>query len=317
MKRLFPILLAVALVLPGLATAATRPARTSPPVPLLWEVRGEGNARLLLLGSFHLLKDGDYPLSADVERAFAQADRLVFELGPEDMASPALAGQLLQAARRRDGTRLQQELPAVQWQKLQDWSARHAMPVASLQGLQAWFVALNINLQELAGLGMRADLGLDRHLMERARAAGKTGLGLEGAHEQIALFAALDAGIQRQMLTEALEEADQGGAQMQQLYAAWRAGDDVLLWRKTGLDMRQRTPLLYEVVNAQRNRSWLGQLPQWLKAGQGTTLVVVGAMHLLGDDGLVAQLQAQGKTVRRLCTVSGCRAVMRTSGAHH
>mgnify|MGYP003453616939 CR=1 FL=1 len=78
---------------PAAATAA------SAPVPLLWEVRGAGDSRVLLLGSFHLLQDSDYPLAEDVQQAYAQADRLVFELSPEEMTSPALAGAMLAAAR--------------------------------------------------------------------------------------------------------------------------------------------------------------------------------------------------------------------------
>ena len=294
------------LALPGIGVAA----KPAPPVPLLWEVRGDADARLLMLGSFHLLKAGDYPLSADVERAFSEADRVIFELGPDEMGSPLLARQLLQAAMRKDGTRLEQTLSPAQWQGLEAWSARHALPVASLQGLQPWFVALNINLSGLADAGMRADLGLDVTLMERAKAAGKPVLGLEDGRTQIALFTTMDSRTQGQMLDEALAEAASGSRQMQALHAAWRTGNAALLWQQSGQEMRESSPALYQSLNVQRNQAWLARLPSWLEAGKGTTLVVVGSMHLLGEEGLVAQFQARGRSVRRLCTVSGCRAVM-------
>ena len=74
-------LLAVTPLLAG-AAAPKSPAK-QPPVPLLWKVSGGQGSELYLLGSFHLLKADDYPLSADVDRAFAGAQRLLFELSPE------------------------------------------------------------------------------------------------------------------------------------------------------------------------------------------------------------------------------------------
>ena len=292
-------------VLPLSARTATPPA-PAPPVPLLWEVKGQGDARLLLLGSFHLLMPGDYPLSSDVEKAYRRAGRLVFELGPVEMGSPALAGQLMQSALRTVGSRLQAELDGERWSRLQAWSAQRAMPLASLQGLQTWFVALTVNLHGLAEAGMQADLGLDRHLMQRAVGDGKAVQGLEAADAQFALLKDMEAPLQLQMLDDALEDADAGGRQLRELHAAWRRGDAAALWQGAGESMRQQTPTLYQRINVARNEQWLAQLPAWLQAGQGTTLMVVGAPHLLGEDGLVARLQSQGLTVQRVCTVAGC-----------
>ena len=54
-------------------------------------------------------------------------------------------------------------------------------------------------------------------------------------------------------------------------------------------------------LNVDRNRAWLPELRKRLDgASQDDTLVVVGAMHLLGDDGLVAVLKAKGYTVERM-----------------
>ncbi|KAG1089702.1 hypothetical protein G6F40_013261 [Rhizopus arrhizus] len=94
-------------------------AAAKPPVPLLWKVTGPGDSRLYLLGSFHLLKPQDYPLSPDVEQAFEASQRIVFELSPEDMQSPQLASRMVQAAVRTDGSELKRDLDAATWQKLQ------------------------------------------------------------------------------------------------------------------------------------------------------------------------------------------------------
>lgn len=312
--RMGALLLALLLPLPALAgerapalppAPATGAAPAARWVPMLWEVRGQEQARLLLLGSIHLLQDSDYPLPADVQQAYGQADRVVFELAPEQMLSPQLAQAMLRAGARRSG-RLQDELPAAQWQRLQQWAQRRDMPVERLQMLKPWFAALTISLQEMARAGMRAELGLDRHLMERGRVDGKSMLGLEDGLAQIALFDAMGRQEQLQMLAEALDEADSNGARFADLLASWRAGEPGAFWTQAGQPLKSAYPALYQTINVQRNQAWLAQLPQWLGQGHGTTLVVVGALHLVGSDGLVEQLQAKGYRVQRLCGAAAC-----------
>src|SRR5690554_1352626 len=63
------------------------PAAHVPPVPLLWKV-SDADSSLYLLGSFHLLKRGDYPLSSDIHLAFDAADEVVFEVAPEELDHP-------------------------------------------------------------------------------------------------------------------------------------------------------------------------------------------------------------------------------------
>jgi len=297
----------------GLPAAAQPAAPAAGWVPMLWEVRGQGQARVLLLGSIHLLQERDYPLPVDVQQAYARADRLVFELDPAQMLSPQLAQAMLGAGVRRSG-RLQDELSPAQWQRLGDWAQQQALPLERLQMLKPWFAALTISLQEMAQAGMQAELGLDRHLMGRGQADGKSVRGLEDGLAQIALFDAMGAQEQRQMLDEALDEAGSKGARFQGLLASWRGGEPGAFWAQAGQPLKSGYPALYQAINVQRNQAWLAQLPQWLAEGQGTTLVVVGALHLVGSDGLVEQLQAKGHAVERICTVRACPRQQRRQG---
>jgi uncharacterized protein YbaP (TraB family) len=99
------------------------------------------------------------------------------------------------------------------------------MALANLQGLEPWFVALLVGLDSLAQAGYDPELGLDRKLMERAGATGKTTLGLEHGSEQIAMFDAMSPAEQSETLAEALQDANDP-AQIERLHALWRAGDE-------------------------------------------------------------------------------------------
>ncbi|WMJ69869.1 TraB/GumN family protein [Stenotrophomonas sp. 24(2023)] len=303
------LLLAACALAPLAATArnapAAAPASAAPPVPLLWKVTGLGDSKVYLLGSFHLLTPKDYPLSADAEQAFDAAKRLVFELSPEDMQSPQLASRMVQAAIRTDGSELKRDLDAPTWQKLQAYAAANRLPLEQMQGMQAWFVGLSISVSQMQKMGLDPALGLDRHFMDAAAKAGKAASGLEDIDTQIGTLAGMGPNEQRQMVAEALDQADKGDEQSRALHEAWRRGDDRYLWNTMAVQMKQQYPQLYQRINTGRNDAWLPKLVPYLQAGQGTTLVVVGSLHLLGSDGVVEKLRAKGYKVERVCT--GCK----------
>lgn len=305
-RMLSPVLMISLLLGSGVVQARgdAPAAKATPPVPLLWKVTGPGDSRLYLLGSFHLLRAQDYPLAADVDQAFAASKRVVFELSPQDMQSPQLTQKMLQAAVRTDGTELKRDLDPATWSKLQAYATANNLPFAQLQGMKPWFVGLTITLGQFTKMGLDPNLGLDRHFMQRAAAAGKPTSGLEDIDTQVGVLSGMSAAEQQQMVAEALDQADKADAEGRKLHDAWRRGDDKLLWTSMAAQMRGQYPQLYKRINTDRNDAWVPKLQQYLQAGQGGTLVVVGTLHLLGDDGVVDKLKAKGFTVERVCT--GC-----------
>lgn len=275
-------------------------AQAEPPRPLLWKV-SDANNSLYLLGSFHLLKEEDYPLAASTGAAFADAEALVFELPPSELNAPALAEKMQKAALRVDGTTLQQSLPPETWRKLEDFGKSRGMAITGLQGYESWFVTLVVSMVEMQRLGLKPELGLDRHFSTLAVNAGKPTAGLETGEQQIALFDGMSATQQLQLVQDTLEDMDKSEDRINELHALWRAGDAEALFAQTGGEMKAKYPQLYARLNSDRNRAWIPELRKRLDgASQDDTLVVVGAMHLLGEDGLVAALKAKGYTVERM-----------------
>ena len=165
--------MALLLAFPG--PAAPSPAMQPAPVPLLWKVSDADNS-LYLLGSFHLLRKDDYPLAPEVDAAFADAESLLFEIAPSEMASPALATAMGQAALRTDGTRLDADLPEATAARLQVWLDANAATLQSsglnaqtLQLFEPWFVGLTVSMLGMAELGPQD--GHLKDLVARADAA--------------------------------------------------------------------------------------------------------------------------------------------------
>ena len=280
-----------------------------PPLPLLWQVSDADNT-VYLLGSFHLLKADDYPLSSDVNEAFADAEAVVFEMPPEEMNSPQLPVQMMQAAVRTDGTTLDDELPADTAARLHEWEAANSIALQAsgltperIQMFEPWFVGLMISMTEMARQGLDPKLGLDQHFIDAAAIAGKRTGGFETAAQQIAFLDGMDREEQLQFIDEALAQV--ANDDLQALHAYWRDGDAAAIWNEMGADMRDRYPKLYRHINVERNDAWLPKIEQMLAApGTDDVLVVVGALHLLADDGVVEKLRAKGYEVERIC--GGC-----------
>ena len=270
------------------------------PKPLLWKV-SDANNSLYLLGSFHMLKTTDYPLAKSTDMAFDDAEQLYFELSPEEMNNPALGQKMAQAAMRTDGKTLQQSLSAETWKKFEVSAAKNNLPAANFQGFEPWFVALILSVTEMQKVGLNPALGLDKHFMDRAAKAGKPAKGLETGASQIAIFDNMGVKQQEQFLLDALDESADMKKKIDELHSTWRNADDKALFNIMAKEMNQKYPELYQTINLDRNKAWLPKLEAMLKDNdKDDVMVVVGSLHLVGDDGVVKMLKTKGFKVERL-----------------
>ena len=284
------------------APGATIPAK-APPVPLLWKVSDRDNA-VYLLGSFHLLKPDDYPVSPDIDRAFAESDKVVFEVPPEQMLDPAMAQKFLAAAGYADGRTLSQVLPSAMREKFNRILAQRGASIAQFDAYEPWFVNLSLMLGVSQQMGFRPEKGLDQVLMQQALTGGKSTGGLESIDLQLAVLDSTPMDEQVKSLKEFLDKPTDMPGMLSDLHDAWRDGDLARLDTLTREEMRDKTPETYRIVNVERNEAWVPQIRQMLDGQKkGDTLVVVGALHLLGEDGVVEKLRAKGYAVERVCSV--------------
>ncbi len=289
----FGLPLAVALLFTAQAVAA-------PPTPLLWKIE-KGEATVWLLGSIHAMRGDDYPLAPEVEAAFADAERLVFELAPDEATSPALAGQMLGIAAFDDGRDLLQVLGPGDYAKVERALAAQGVPAAAMRGFEPWFVGLTLALGAASRAGFDSGNGLDLTLMRRARVAGKPSSGLETAAEQLGALDATPMAEQVLGLRRSLETPEAIVDDVRRLHRLWRAGDVSGLERAT-IEELAGQPQTYRLIVSDRNRRWLPQIERFAHDANGDdTLVVVGALHLIGADGEIALLESKGYRVERVC----------------
>jgi uncharacterized protein YbaP (TraB family) len=217
------------------------------------------------------------------------------------MRSPDLPRKMMAAGMLQGGPTLAQRLRPETLRRLQAYCQQRGLSFEQWSQFEPWMVALVIGLSEASRLGYEPGKGLDQYLIARAEAAGKPGSGLESADDQIAALDSMSAAEQEQSLLEALDDVDGMQARMEALHADWRRGDEAAIEKLMNSELKSTYPQLYKRINVDRNTAWVPKLRRFLDApGRDDTLVVVGAMHLVGPDGVVAKLRAGGYRVERL-----------------
>jgi uncharacterized protein YbaP (TraB family) len=154
-----------------------------------------------------------------------------------------------------------------------------------------------VSAMQLQQAGLDINLGLDKYFFDKAQKAGKAIIGLETAEYQIDRFDRMPESLQEQLLRSTLDELDAQGRELTAIVNAWQRGDAASM-EKTLLSGFKRYPSAYQSLIVERNNNWMPQIEKCL--GQATPcLVVVGAAHLVGPDGLLTLLQKKGFKVEQ------------------
>jgi uncharacterized protein len=265
----------------------------------LWSVQDEARpGTLLLLGSVHLLRAEDHPLPAAVREAYDRAGRIAMELDPAELEPAVSQAVLERVGVMAPGRSLPEVLDAAQWQQAESLAAAAGLSLQPVAALEPWFAALTLYVAALANAGFDPALGVEQQVVDWAKRDGKPVTGLETFEQQVSIFKELELDVQRELLLKTLEELPDMPADAATLVAEWRAADDAALAGKLESEFEGHEALRERLVGA-RNRAWLDALDVLLDA-EGVTLVVVGALHLVGPDGLPALLEARGLEVKPL-----------------
>ena len=282
---------------PGAAQLA--PGPNAPPAAtdrgLVWKIRGPGGGTVFLAGSIHLLRAGDAALPAAIEQAYGEAERLVMEIDLDDIDPAAAAAFTQQHATYGPGDGLRRTLGERRWQRARVEFERLGLELATLDRLEPWAVALLYSVSSLARLGFEPALGVEEQLKTRALADDKPIGGLETLEYQLGLFDALPPADQARLLELTLDDTAGSLREADALTRAWREGDERALARLLLREYR-RFPGLYEPLVHGRNRNWVPQVEALLRETDDT-LLIVGAMHLVGERGLIALLRERGLVV--------------------
>jgi hypothetical protein len=264
---------------------------------LVWALRGEHNT-VYIAGSVHLLRPDGAPLPAPLEHAYREAESLLMEIDLDDL--DPTAGARFTAAHAVYGAdrSLRDAIGEARWKKTADLAQQLGLPLAVIERFEPWAVALLLSVAQLQQAGLSIEAGVEQQLLRRASADAKPINGLETLEQQLQLFDGLDEAAQIRFLEMAVDDAASVSAQLDSIDAAWRAGHEQDLAQLLR-DEYARFPELFQLLVDRRNAAWIEPL-RALLGRRDDVLVVVGALHLVGDGSVIDMLRRAGLEPERL-----------------
>jgi uncharacterized protein YbaP (TraB family) len=229
--------------------------------------------------------------------AFEASKRLVLEIDLNTTSAENAQRVTLEKAVYRDGTSLPQNISEDTYQLAARRATQLGIDMRLLNPMKAWFAALTLIAIKLQAIGLDPSLGVDRYLATEAKRHGKPTSGLETLEFQIGLLDQLSKKDQELMLRETVGELDLLDQNINDIVRSWIDGNDALL-AKLLLAGMMEYPEVHQKIVVERNRRWLPEIEKLLQQGSGA-MVVVGAAHLVGQDGVIEMLKAKGYSVEQ------------------
>lgn len=260
--------------------------------PALWSAT-KGEQQLWLFGSVHLAdaRLGDLP--SPLLQRLAQSEQLYLEVDPDTITPALLAPYLTLADNETWQARLGKPLATELEQHIDK------LGLAQLKQLAPWFAAMQLSQINAQRLGFSSSQGVDMQLLRLAKQQQVPVTGLEPPTLVFELLSSLPGRqLEQDFVRHTLAEQEQLARQLDRLLTTWQSGDEQALM---ALLHDEQSPELSAFIEQElllaRNQHWLAKLKQ--QAPQ-KALLVVGALHLYGEHGLLQLLQQAGYQVKKV-----------------
>jgi hypothetical protein len=267
---------------------------TSDAKSFIWKVEKDGR-EAYIGGTIHLLRSQDLNSLTPYEAVYQKADTLVFEVDGDEMMSAAF--KMSQMGMYQDGRTLAQALRPDVFAQLKQFCERHKFPLEPMMSMKPAMVNVTIAM----GIMMRAGFnqqGIDSIFTLRAKRDNKPRLALETVDDQLnALFNHNED--PNALILATIKDGDKADTMIIKMVEGVFNGDTQLFEKEFLQPMKQEMPGFYDSLIVKRNNNWMPKIEAMLQTPQ-VEFVLVGALHLVGDIGIIEQLQSRGYKVTQL-----------------
>ena len=134
----------------------------------LWRVRSKNNV-VYLLGSIHYLKPQSYPLAQEMEAAFKDAKKMIFEINLES-AEGGRAQQLMALKGiYTDRTTLKDHVAPATYALAEKQLKELGLDIQIFNQFKPWFAAVTVLALKLQAMGFDPGKGIDQYFFRKAK----------------------------------------------------------------------------------------------------------------------------------------------------
>ena len=286
----------------ALVTSCSTPTDNEDTSPsFLWEVSSDTNT-VYILGSVHVATADIYPLAEAIENAYEVADYLVVEIDTNAVSTSEMTTLLMEKGMYPSGESLRDnvsdDLYSRLSQRLRELDSRGLL-LSSMNLFEPWVVATTITELDYMELDYEVEYGIETHFLDKAEADGKDILELESAEFQLDIFDSMSYELQIIMLEDAVDNPVTEDV-MEALFEAWSTGDTIKMEQMVfeGIEEDENYRIFSNIIIDERNFQMVDKIEQYLQDDE-TCFVVVGAGHLVGENGIINLLDSKGYTVQQ------------------
>ena len=269
------------------------------PNPMFYAAH-KGGETVYLFGSIHAADKSFYPLPEKIETAFQSSQALAVEVDIRNIDQMKLTTYILSNGMYPEGMTLEKAL-GDRAEEFKAYCEKEGIPWQQMNPMRPWMASMFLSQMVIQKTGIDPSLGLDLYFMNKA--GDREIISLETMESQLETFSGVPEEVQILSLLEGIDEEEDPVKSLKELTRLWKKGERGPL-EENIFESRLEKPELepyYTALFDVRNRGMEEGIEKALARDEISTLfVVVGAGHLLGDQGLVELMKQKGYEVERL-----------------
>jgi uncharacterized protein len=266
---------------------------------LLWTISGNKLKKTsYLFGTDHKIPASFLDSINGIYKCFNQSEIVVGEVVINNSDA---TNQLLKKSRLPVGKNLHNYMTDVEFAKTDSViSETLNINLEQLSVMKPFFILMMYENEFYNRLfGKNDEFQVDSYFQIAGREKGKRVTGLETIQKQLEiLYDSISPERQAKMLVESIENTDSLKSDALQLFSLYKSGnlDELLKFSLREESAASFNESEFKMYLDNRNAVWMKQIPSLLNSN--SCFIAVGAMHLVGEKGLISLLRQSGYTVK-------------------
>lgn len=277
---------------------------------MIYKITKENSDNVIyLFGSMHISKKDTYPLSDTVMKAYSDSDFLACEfdltLYKDDMEKSM---ELLSKLVYTDGTTIKDHISNELYDKLVKYLKENYFYNEKFDYYKPYFFN-SIITEFMYNKAKFTETGIDEYFLNKAKKDKKEILEVESYDYQMDLLLSFSDDYYAMELESLLEDEKKSLDSLEELYEAWKNGDVNKILKSNEIDEEDLEEYTEEELSMMedcnnkiltvRNKNMTDKLIQYFEDDKDV-FFMVGALHLVGDDGICSLLKDKGYKVELL-----------------
>lgn len=263
----------------------------------VWKVSKDSN-HFYIAGTIHALSKSDYALPKEYEEAYLNSELIVFEADTNKLSQKSFSYLINTKTRYKKNDSLDNYLDNDTKEKLIKYLSANNILYKNIKNLKPGILSIYLTSLELKKLKLTA-LGVDAYYSLKAKEDNKKIKYLESIYKQLDFLSSMSKGYESEFVNYTLKDLKNIKKQFFLMKKAWRSGNMVELKRISLDPWVNDFPLLYENLLIKRNKAWMKKILKMSKTKE-VEFILFGALHLVGEEGILNKLKNKGFTISQL-----------------